>query len=99
MCNKPDCYYCEEMKRPHSDKNWNSFNLAKYEVENIDNLTIFKPMKQLKEKIEASGLKQKFIAEKVNVGESHLTMMLNGKATMPEDVRNKINELLTKVTV
>jgi len=56
-------------------------------------------MKQLKEKIQKSGLKQNFIAEKVGVGNSHLTMMLNGNAVMPEDVRNKINELLSKVSV
>lgn len=56
-------------------------------------------MKQLKERISKSGLKQTFIAEKVGVGNSHLTMMLNGNANMPEDIRNKINELLLKVTV
>ena len=56
-------------------------------------------MKKLKEQIAQSGLKQKFIAEKVGVGDSHLTMMLNGNAVMSEDIRNKINELLKKVTV
>lgn len=56
-------------------------------------------MKQLKEKIRLSGLKQVFIAEKIGIGQSHLTMMLNGNAVMPEDVRNKINELLKRVTV
>lgn len=52
----------------------------------------------LREKIKASGLKQKFIAEKVGISESHLTMMLNENASMPEIVRNKINDLLKKVT-
>lgn len=56
-------------------------------------------MKQLKEKIAKSGLKLTFIADKVGVGQSHLTMMLNENATMPEHVRNAINELLSKVTV
>lgn len=56
-------------------------------------------MKQLKEKIKESGLKQNFIADKCGVGHSHFSMMLNGSVTMPESVRNKINELLLKVTI
>lgn len=56
-------------------------------------------MEKLKEQIQESGLKQKFIADRVGVGESHLTMMLNGNATMPEHVRNKITELLKKVVI
>lgn len=57
-------------------------------------------MEKLKERIKESGLKQGFIAEKVGIkSASHLTMMLNGYATMPEEIRNKINDLLSKVTV
>jgi ATP phosphoribosyltransferase len=56
-------------------------------------------MEKLKEKIKQSGLKQGFIADKIGIGASHLSMMLNGNATMPEDVRNKINQLLSKVIV
>lgn len=56
-------------------------------------------MEKLKERIRQSGLKQVFIAEKLGIGSSHLTMMLSGNAVMPEDIRNKINELLKKVTV
>lgn len=57
-------------------------------------------MKQLKEKIAKSGLKLNFIADKVGIkNPSHLTMMLNGYANMPEEIRNKINGLLTKATV
>lgn len=56
-------------------------------------------MEKLKEKIKKSGLKKSFIAEKIDIGASHLIMMLNGNATMPEDVRNKINELLSKVII
>lgn len=56
-------------------------------------------MKQLKEKIKLSGLKQVFIADKIGIGQSHLTMMLNGNAVMPEEIRNKINDLLSKVVV
>lgn len=55
-------------------------------------------MKDLKKKIKESGLKQKFIADRVGIGESHLTMMLNNNATMPESVRNAINDLLSKVS-
>lgn len=56
-------------------------------------------MEKLKEKINKSGLKKSFIAKKIDIGASHLIMMLNGNATMPEDVRNKINELLSKVII
>jgi len=56
-------------------------------------------MEELKKRIKQLGIKQKFIANRVGVGEAHLTMMLNGNATMPENVRNAINELLSKVLV
>lgn len=56
-------------------------------------------MEQLKEKIRLSGLKKNFIADKVGVSPAHLTMMLNENATMPEEIRNKINALLTKILV
>ncbi len=56
-------------------------------------------MKQLRDRIRNSGLKQKFIAEKIGIGQTHLAMMLNDKATMPEMVRNSINDLLDKVLV
>lgn len=53
----------------------------------------------LKQKIKDSGLKQKFIAEKIGISEAHLTMMLNNNATMPEKVRNGINDILLKVLI
>lgn len=53
-------------------------------------------MDELKKKIEASGLLKSFIAEKVGISSAHLSMMLSDKATMPEEVRNKINVLLTQ---
>lgn len=56
-------------------------------------------MKELKRKIKESGLKQRFIADKLGIGEAHLTMMLNENATMPEHIRNAINELLSRVTI
>jgi len=54
-------------------------------------------MNRLKEKIRQSGLLKTHIAEKVGVSSSHLSMMLNEKATMPESVRNKINDILNSV--
>lgn len=53
-------------------------------------------MYDLKKKIEASGLLKSFIADKVGVSSAHLSMMLSDKATMPEEVRNKINVVLTQ---
>lgn len=56
-------------------------------------------MEKLKERIKESGLKQNYIADKCGVGHAHFSMMINGTATMPEHVRNKINELLAKVSI
>jgi hypothetical protein len=55
-------------------------------------------MEELKKNIEASGLLKSFIADKVGVSSAHLSMMLNEKATMPEDVRNKITLLLKQAS-
>lgn len=56
-------------------------------------------MKQLKEKIRQSGLKQNWIADKVGIGNSHLTMMLNGNAKMSDEVEDNINKILEKILV
>lgn len=53
----------------------------------------------LKQKIFDAGLKQKFIAEKIGITPEHLNMMLNGKITLSEEIRNKINDLLSKVNL
>lgn len=53
----------------------------------------------LKLKINQSGLKQKFIAEKIGITPEHLNQMLNGKITLSEEIRNKINDLLSKVNI
>jgi len=45
-------------------------------------------------KIKDAGLTKEGIAKKINISNAHLSMMLNGKATLPEDVRNKINNIL-----
>ena len=66
-------------------------------VNSYCNLKIIKyvcGMEELKKKIEASGLLKGFIAEKVGISSAHLSMMLSGSATMPEEVRNKINTIL-----
>lgn len=56
-------------------------------------------MKQLKERIKLSGLKQCYIAEKVGIGASHLTMMLNDNAVMPEKIKTAIDKLLDNYTL
>jgi len=56
-------------------------------------------MEKLKEKIKQSGLKQGFIADKIGVGASHLTMMLNGNATMTAETELAINKILDKYLV
>jgi len=51
-------------------------------------------MEQLLNDIKRSGLQKGFIAGKVGVKPNHFSMMLNGKANMPEDVRNKVNTIV-----
>lgn len=53
-------------------------------------------MKELKQQINLSGLKQSWIAAQVGISGPHLTMMLNGKAKMGDVVRKKIEKLLEK---
>ena len=50
--------------------------------------------KNLKSKIKQSGLIQNFIAEKIGVNYAQLSMMLNGKAVMSDEVRRKINVIV-----
>lgn len=54
-------------------------------------------MKELSIKIKESGLLKSYLANKVGVSSAHLSMMLNGKATMPEHVRNSLNRILDSV--
>lgn len=51
----------------------------------------------LQEKIKESGLRQNFLADKLGLSKSHFNQMIKGTATMPEHIRNKLNELLSKV--
>lgn len=59
---------------------------------------VTKELTKLKSDIEASGLLKSFIADKVGVSSAHLSMMLAGNATMPEEVRNKINTILLQAS-
>lgn len=53
-------------------------------------------MKNLKKRIKDSGFKQNYIADTVNVSKAHFCMMINGKCTMPEQVRNDVINFLKK---
>lgn len=52
-----------------------------------------KQEKMLKD-IKDVGLTKEGIASKIGVGSAHFSMMLNGKATMPEEIRNKVNSII-----
>lgn len=54
-------------------------------------------MDKLKQLIKDSGLKQKFIAEKIDIDHTYLSAMLNGHREMPESTRNKIMSLCQRV--
>jgi DNA-binding LacI/PurR family transcriptional regulator len=57
---------------------------------------------ELKEGVENSGFQKKFIAEKLGLSQQHFSMMLNGKADMPDIVKTKVQKLLrqaAKITV
>ena len=53
-------------------------------------------MEELKREIESSGLQKKFIAKGVGLSPQHLSMMINGKAIMPDEIKKQIKVLLTK---
>lgn len=55
-------------------------------------------MIQLKKDIENSGLLKSFIASKVGLSPAHFSMMLNNKATMPDDIRVKVVNLLKQAS-
>lgn len=54
-------------------------------------------MKELKERIEKSGIKRKELAKMIGVSYQYLNLWLNDFATMPEEIENKINEVLNGV--
>ncbi len=53
----------------------------------------------LKQKIKNSGIKQKKIAEKLNLSPEYFNQMLNGHVAMSADIEIKVNELLLKITL
>ena len=53
-------------------------------------------MKTLKKKIEEKGLKIKWIAEKVGVSPTLLSMYLSEVRNIPGNIKEKIEELLKK---
>jgi plasmid maintenance system antidote protein VapI len=48
----------------------------------------------LKERIQSKGLKQKWIAEQIDVNPITLNAYLNGERNMPQDVSDKIKKLI-----
>jgi len=52
--------------------------------------------KTLKERIEESGLKMIWIANKLSIPQSTLSHYLNGTRTMPDDINNKIIALIKR---
>jgi len=51
-------------------------------------------MEELKKAIEDKGLKIKWVAEQVDVSPTLLSMYLSGNRNMPNDVKEKIEELI-----
>lgn len=54
-------------------------------------------MIRVKEAIKASGLKQKFIARKVGISETYLSLLLKGDYDMSDEIRLKIMSLCNTV--
>ncbi len=52
--------------------------------------------KTIKERIEESGLKMLWIANKIGIPQSTLSHYINGTRTMPDEINNKIVELIKK---
>lgn len=50
---------------------------------------------KLRDAIDGRGIKQKFIAEKVGISETALSMMLSGKQTIDVDTFFRITEVLS----
>jgi len=47
-----------------------------------------------KEKIKQKGIKQKWIANKLNLSDGLFSFYLSGDRTMPEDVKKKLEDIL-----
>lgn len=51
-------------------------------------------MKELKKRIDKSGIKRKELAKKLGVSYQYLNLWLNDFSDMPEEMEKKINEIL-----
>jgi len=51
-------------------------------------------MEELKKKIKDKGLKQSWIAVRIDRTPQELTMWLNGTRSMPDDIRKKILDII-----
>ncbi|MCK5614183.1 helix-turn-helix transcriptional regulator [Candidatus Pacearchaeota archaeon] len=54
-------------------------------------------MIRVKEAIKSSGLKQKFIAGKIGISETYLSLLLKGDYDMSDEIRLKIMSLCNAV--
>lgn len=50
--------------------------------------------KEVKELISSSGLKKKFLAEKLGITQNYLSMCLHGKRNLSDQKLNRLKELL-----
>lgn len=49
---------------------------------------------KLQREIKEVGLRKSFVAEKIGISSAYLSNMFNGTSNMPEEVRNKITEII-----
>ncbi len=49
-----------------------------------------------KNRIKDTGLKKSYIANIIGVSSAHFSMMISNKATMPEDIRNRFENILSQ---
>jgi predicted transcriptional regulator len=57
---------------------------------------------KLQREIKEVGLLKSFVAEKIGISSAYLSNMFNGTSNMPEDIRNKITDIIKqarKITV
>jgi len=55
--------------------------------------------KEIKQRIESSGLKKKFFCEKLDIKPSTFSQYLSGERTPPEDKQKEIIALVKQLTV
>lgn len=55
-------------------------------------------MIRVKEAIKSSGLKQKFIASKIGISETYLSLLLKGDYDMSDSIKQRIMSLCRQVS-